>query len=181
MCAIAEGIAALGWVTVSPTPAPYINGMTEASQFYINKVLIAYKNKDQSHVDWAKTWIEFLNQLQKYVRKNHTTGLVWNTKGDVINPGLAPPPPPPPAGFFDEAQPETKSSDSRAALFASLNQVTDITKGLRKVDSNQMTHKNPSLRLQLRRDRNNASSNIARLSPCVIETLNYCCDGLCLL
>lgn len=146
MCAIAEGIAALGWVTVSPTPAPYINGMTEASQFYINKVLIAYKNKDQSHVDWAKTWIEFLNQLQKYVRKNHTTGLVWNTKGDVINPGLAPPPPPPPAGFFDEAQPETKSSDSRAALFASLNQGTDITKGLRKVDSNQMTHKNPSLR-----------------------------------
>ena len=32
------------------------------------------------------------------------------------------------------------------AVFAELNQGSDITKGLRKVDKSEMTHKNPSLR-----------------------------------
>lgn len=150
LCAIAEGIAALGWVTVAPTPAPYIKEMSDASQFYTNKVLVGYKDKDSTHTDWAKTWIEFLASLQKFVRKNHTTGLVWNSQGASIASTAAPappPPPPPPAGFFDEPQTEAKSgSDTRAALFASINQGTDITRGLKKVDSTQMTHKNPTLR-----------------------------------
>ena len=32
------------------------------------------------------------------------------------------------------------------AVFAELNQGSDITKGLRKVDKSEMTHKNPELR-----------------------------------
>lgn len=152
LSSIAEGIPALGWVSITPTPAPYIKEMTDSAQFYTNKVLMAYKDKNPKIVDWAKTWIEFLTELQRYVRKNHTTGLVWNSKGNAINgtsgPSL-PPPPPPPAGFFDDAKngPSDKSKDdSRAALFASINQGTDITRNLKKVTADQQTHKNAALR-----------------------------------
>lgn len=129
--------------------------MHDAAQFYTNKVLVANKDKDPSQVEWAKSWVQFLSDLQIYVRKNHTTGLVWNAKGNAVapNPAGAPPPPPPPAaGFFDEVTSSPgnnssgSSSDSRAALFASLQRGTDITKALKKVSSDQMTHKNPSLR-----------------------------------
>ncbi|KAH9405248.1 F-actin-capping protein subunit alpha [Tyrophagus putrescentiae] len=117
-------------------------------------VLVAFKEKDPVQAEWAKAWIQFLTSLQIYVRKNHTTGLVWNAKGaPVVSSGGAvgapPPPPPPAAGFFDDVSSTTsdsKNGDSRAALFASLNQGTDITKALKKVSSTQMTHKNPSLR-----------------------------------
>ena len=34
------------------------------------------------------------------------------------------------------------------AVFDSLNRGADVTKGLKKVDASQMTHKNPSLRTQ---------------------------------
>ncbi|KAI2801793.1 F-actin-capping protein subunit alpha [Blomia tropicalis] len=153
LSAIAEGIGALGWVTIAPTPGPYVKEMLDSSQFYTNKVLVAFKDKDAKHVDWAKSWIQFLSNLQIYVRKNHTTGLVWNAKGDVISGsagGVLPPPPPPPAGFFDETASNNtaKSSapDTHAALFASINQGTDITRSLKKVNTDQMTHKNPSLR-----------------------------------
>ncbi|XP_022235607.1 adenylyl cyclase-associated protein 1-like [Limulus polyphemus] len=37
---------------------------------------------------------------------------------------------------------------SRAALFKEINQGENITKGLRKVTSDQQTHKNPNLRIQ---------------------------------
>jgi hypothetical protein len=47
------------------------------------------------------------------------------------------------------AEPATKSEPAltgTAAVFAQLNQGADVTKGLRKVDKSEMTHKNPSLR-----------------------------------
>lgn len=154
LSAVAEGIAALGWVAVSPTPAPYIKEMSDSAQFYTNKVLIAYKDKDASHCEWAKAWIAFLGELQTFVRKHHTTGLVWNARGETIEAGIRGPPPPPPPGFFDNntnggssmIADGQKGDDSRAALFQALNKGTDITKGLKKVSSDQMTHKNPELR-----------------------------------
>ena len=128
--------------------------MLDSAQFYTNKVLVTFKGKNPLSVEWAKSWIQFLSDLQIYVRKNHTTGLVWNAKGEVITSttgSVPPPPPPPPAtGFFDNASSSSgdnsSAQDSRAALFASINQGTDITRGLKKVNSDQMTHKNVSLR-----------------------------------
>lgn len=156
LSAVAEGIAALGWVAVSPTPAPYIKEMSDSAQFYTNKVLIAYKEKNPTHCEWAKSWIAFLGELQTYVRKHHTTGLVWNARGETIEAGIRAPPPPPPPGFFDTNANTNgstlmfgdgqKSEDSRSALLEALNKGTDITKGLKKVSTDQMTHKNPNLR-----------------------------------
>ena len=158
LSAVSESISALGWVTVSPTPGPFVKEMKDSAQFYTNKVLVAFKGKDERHVDWSKAWLQFLSQLQAYIKQLHTTGLSWNVRGidasaipsngSVPPPpprtsGPLPPPPPPPAGFFSDA---SDADDTRQKLMQDLNRGTDITSGLRKVTSEQMTHKNPALR-----------------------------------
>ena len=42
--------------------------------------------------------------------------------------------------------PAAAPAGGAAAVFAELNRGEDVTKGLRKVDKSEMTHKNPALR-----------------------------------
>ncbi|XP_074600510.1 adenylyl cyclase-associated protein 1 [Brevipalpus obovatus] len=167
LSAISESIGSLGWIAVKPTPAPYVKEMTDAGIFYTNKVLVAYKEKDKTHVEWAKNWIAFLNEMQKYIRQHHTTGLAWNPRGNPVSRGSLAnragaggppaPPPPPPASFFDDISANGADrgggggggdDDTRSALLKALNKGTEITKGLKKIDPSMQTHKNPSLRSQ---------------------------------
>ncbi|XP_043506549.1 adenylyl cyclase-associated protein 1 isoform X4 [Frieseomelitta varia] len=143
LSAISESIPALGWVAVSPTPAPYVKEMNDAGQFYTNRVLKEWKEKDKVHAEWCKAWVQTLSDLQQYVRQHHTTGLVWAKTGSAPA-GIPPPPPPcmPPMGDVAPAN----ISDDRSALFAEINQGEAITKNLKKVTSDMQTHKNPSLR-----------------------------------
>lgn len=69
--------------------------------------------------------------------------------------GGPPPPPPPPPGpppVLDinsepvSAPANNTSSSGFDAVFSELNKGESVTKGLRKVDKSEMTHKNPSLR-----------------------------------
>ncbi|XP_073957918.1 adenylyl cyclase-associated protein 1 isoform X2 [Choristoneura fumiferana] len=78
LSAISESIPALGWVAVAPTPAPYVKEMNDAGQFYTNRVLKEWKEKDQKHVEWCRAWVQLLSELQAYVKQYHTTGLVWS-------------------------------------------------------------------------------------------------------
>ena len=105
------------------------------------RVLKDWKEKDANHVAWVKAWIATLTELQGYVKKNHTTGLVWNPQGGVAaaparGPGGPPPPPgPPPPGPPPPMPASTGPSKeaTRGALMSELNKGADITKGLRKV------------------------------------------------
>lgn len=164
LSAISESIPALGWVTVSPAPAPYVKEMNDAGQFYTNRVLKDSKDsrasKDwkataQCHVDWTKAWVSALVNLHAMVKQYHTTGLVWNPKGgdakavtvSATNGGPAappPPPPPPPPEISDDVS--AGSSDQRSGLLAELNKGEDVTRGLKKVTADMQTHKNPGLR-----------------------------------
>lgn len=45
LSAISESIGALGWITISPAPCPYIKEMSDAGQFYTNRVLKDAKEK----------------------------------------------------------------------------------------------------------------------------------------
>ena len=54
----------LGWVAVSPAPAPFVKEMNDAGQFYTNRVLKDWKDKSKVHVDWVKAWIQTLADLQ---------------------------------------------------------------------------------------------------------------------
>ncbi|KAG8733396.1 hypothetical protein FRC11_006587 [Ceratobasidium sp. 423] len=161
---LSEGIPAVGWVTVSPKPAPYVGEMRDSATFYANRVLKDFKDKDQKHVEWARSFLALLDELKKYVLDYHTTGLAWNPKGgDAAQFKSAsaapaaggapppPPPPPPPAAVPPPPPPAAApaavpAAPDTAAVFAQINQGADITKGLRKVDKEEMTHKNPALR-----------------------------------
>ncbi|XP_055376165.1 adenylyl cyclase-associated protein 1 [Condylostylus longicornis] len=150
LSAISESIPALGWVCVSPTPGPHVKEMNDAGQFYTNRVLKDWKDKDPTHVEWARSWIQTLTELQKYIKQYHTTGLVWSGKGQIAAGGVPPPPPgcppPPPPPVLDMSSMSLGGADDRSALFAEINRGEDITKGLRKVTADMQTHKNPTLR-----------------------------------
>ncbi|XP_026487908.2 adenylyl cyclase-associated protein 1 isoform X2 [Vanessa tameamea] len=145
LSAISESIPALGWVAVSPTPAPYVKEMNDAGQFYTNRVLKEWKEKDKTHVDWCRAWVQLLSDLQAYVKQYHTTGLVWAGK----SAGAPPPPPgglPPPPPALPDVDFANMAADDRSALFAEINKGEAITNTLRKVTSDMQTHKNPQLR-----------------------------------
>lgn len=128
--------------------------MNDAGQFYTNRVLKEWKEKDVTHVNWARSWIQTLTDLQAYIKQYHTTGIVWSgkTKATLNGNSAGAPPPPPPGGLpppppmptFDASA--AASGEERNALFAQINQGEDITKKLKKVTSEMQTHKNPNLR-----------------------------------
>lgn len=88
--------------------------------------------------------------------------------------GGAPPPPPPPPPAPPVAPPPPAAASGAApasggigAVFSELNRGEDVTKGLRKVDKSEMTHKNPALR---------ASSVVPATAPsaaCKSETASH--------
>ncbi|XP_071546634.1 adenylyl cyclase-associated protein 1 isoform X7 [Panulirus ornatus] len=148
LSAVSESITALSWVAVTPAPAPYVKEMGDSAVFYTNKVLKEYREKDKLHVEWVQNWNNVFKELQEYVKKYHTTGLSWNSRGGnamanlkaaPANCGVPPPPPsgnipPPPPMMKLEPKPTGASDDGRAALFESINKGTAITSGLKKVD-----------------------------------------------
>jgi adenylyl cyclase-associated protein len=163
LSAVNEGLPAVFWVSVKPTPAPFVKEAFEASMFYVNRVRKDYKGKAE-HEDWVKAWIEIFNEMQKYVRQVHTTGVVYNSAPGSSPPssssttttpskpaagGPPPPPPPPPANIFADIKKDSAPSgdkDERAALFAEINKGENITSKLKKVTADMQTHKNPNLR-----------------------------------
>uniref|UniRef100_A0A8C8VII7 Cyclase associated actin cytoskeleton regulatory protein 2 n=1 Tax=Pelusios castaneus TaxID=367368 RepID=A0A8C8VII7_9SAUR len=163
LSAVSESIPALGWITVSPKPGPYVKEMNDAATFYTNRVLKDYKNSDLRHVDWVKSYLNIWTELQAYIKEHHTTGLTWSKTGPIASTAsvlstltsgqcLPPPPPPPlppgPPPPFDTESGKDEATTARSALFAQLNQGEAITKGLRHVSDDQKTHKNPNLRAQ---------------------------------
>jgi adenylyl cyclase-associated protein len=167
LACVADGVPALGWILVAPKPTPYIVEMKDAAQFYGNRVLRDFKDKEPIHVQWVKAWIGTLLDLSEYVKEWHTTGLVFNslktssefssclgnglsnaTKGAAPAPPSAPgpPPPPPPPKFDGPATHTAAPAGDMSSVFSQLNVGSSVTSGLRKVDNSQMTHKNPSLR-----------------------------------
>ncbi|KAL1377036.1 hypothetical protein pipiens_020329, partial [Culex pipiens pipiens] len=73
--------------------------MNDAGQFYTNRVLKDWKEKDSKHVEWARAWVQTLTELQAFIKQHHTTGLVWAGKNKATAGGAGAPPPPPPCGL----------------------------------------------------------------------------------
>lgn len=127
-------------------------------------------------MEWVRALYQVFHDLAEYVKEYFPNGIPWNPKGqpvkDVIKsldsgasssstpapqppPGAGGPPPPPPPGpppvlkIKEQSTPEAAPSAAGSglgAVFSELNKGESVTKGLRKVDKSQMTHKNPSLR-----------------------------------
>ncbi|KAM0741912.1 hypothetical protein ACQRIT_002089 [Beauveria bassiana] len=176
LSAVADGIMVLAWVTVSHKPYTHVEEFLGSAQFFGNRVIKEYKDKDSSQVEWIQSFYQIFKQLRDYVKQYFANGIPWNPKGEpaatVVQAldsapspavstlpapsagGPPPPPPPPPPGpapvldiKTDNAAPAASSAPSGlGAVFSDLNKGDSVTKGLRKVDKSQMTHKNPSLR-----------------------------------
>ncbi|MCO5613787.1 hypothetical protein L7F22_068065 [Adiantum nelumboides] len=161
LSAIAEGIPAVGWVTIEPKPGPYVEEMKNAGQFYFNRVIKEFKDTEKVHVEWARSFTAILDAMKAYVMQHHTTGLQWNPRGgdastfsapSAAPASGAPPPPPPPAPPAAPPPPPAAAGGAAAggmdAVFGQINQGEGITGSLKRVDPSQMTHKNPALRGQ---------------------------------
>uniref|UniRef100_A0A671UB66 CAP, adenylate cyclase-associated protein 1 (yeast) n=1 Tax=Sparus aurata TaxID=8175 RepID=A0A671UB66_SPAAU len=139
---VSESVPALGWVAITPKPGPFVKEMQDAGMFYSNRVLKDYKEKDKTHVDWVKAYTSIWTDLQKYIKDHHTTGLAWSKTGPVASgsaaptrapAGGAPPPPPPgppppPMDLGGSSGGGDSGPDTRNALFAAINQGSNITK-----------------------------------------------------
>ncbi|KAI9695941.1 MAG: hypothetical protein M1820_008353 [Bogoriella megaspora] len=172
---VGDGIGAMVWVGIDPKPADFVTEVLASAQYYGNRVLKEYKDKDQAQVDWVQSYYKIWKSLVSFIKANYSGGLTWNRDGidpaqalkntksePTVNgtsapppPGGAgaPPPPPPPLPTFDNVPPyppqpslQKSSQADMGAVFDQLNQGEAVTKGLRKVDKSEMTHKNPSLR-----------------------------------
>jgi len=74
---MSEGITVLAWVCQS-LPAPFISECRGSSEFFSNKILTEFKNKDATQVQWVKSFNEFMKELHLYAKNYHTQGLSWN-------------------------------------------------------------------------------------------------------
>ena len=84
LSAIADGIPAMGWVAVEKTPAGFVADMKDSAQFYGNRVVKEYKDKDAQHVQYIRNFLALLSALHAYIKKEHTTGLLWSAKGQPL-------------------------------------------------------------------------------------------------
>ncbi|KAJ5901997.1 hypothetical protein N7495_002525 [Penicillium taxi] len=110
LSAVAEGIVALGWF-FEGKPAEFVTEIIGGIQYYGNKVLKEYKDKDQTHVEYIQAYYQNFKSLSAYLKKHYPKGLTWNDESGVdaqvalkeiksgapagASTGLPPPPPPP--------------------------------------------------------------------------------------
>lgn len=146
LTAMSEGIPALAWVQVTPKPAPHVDQMGQAAEFSLNRVIKDHKeDADQVHVEWAKNLKALWPALVAFVKKNHTTGLVWNPKGGQASAAAAAAPAAAAPKAAAAAAPKKAAAGGGGIDLGAALAGRDAT-GLKKVDKSQMTHKNPELR-----------------------------------
>ncbi|GKT50232.1 adenylyl cyclase-associated protein [Colletotrichum spaethianum] len=169
LSAVAEGIMVLAWVTVDNRPYKHVEDSLGSAQFFGNRVLKEQKDKDLQQTEWVQAFYQVFRDLTDYVKQHFPNGIPWNPKGQPAQEvakslsasavaasappppppagGLPPPPPPPGPPPVLEIKEETPGGKGGlGAVFSELNKGEAVTKGLRKVDRSEMTHKNPSLR-----------------------------------
>lgn len=78
--AVAESIAALGWVAVEEKATVFVVDSAGAGQFYIDKVKMGAKKTEQAglHREWCASLESCWQELKAYVKQHHTQCLVWN-------------------------------------------------------------------------------------------------------
>lgn len=153
---VSEGVAAFAWVCM-PTPHPFAVQTRAGAEFYSNKLLRQYRDKDETQESWIKNFTGFFKAMEDYIKEFHRAGLSFTGTGEAKPatggaPKAAaggPPPPMPKAPLVnkaDLAKAGGESKPNRGGLFAELNQGGAITSGLKKVTRDMQTHKNKALR-----------------------------------
>lgn len=159
----ADSLAALGWIAYSgkdcglSMPIAHVEESWQMAEFYNNKVLVGYKNKDPNQVEWAKALKElYVPGLRDYVKSFYPLGLVWSATGKAAGvilsktsvsskpsgPVAPAPPPPPSASQFTSESSQTLTSrpkEGMSAVFQEISSGKEVTSGLRKVTADMKT------------------------------------------
>ncbi|MED6134364.1 F-actin-capping protein subunit alpha [Stylosanthes scabra] len=141
--AAVDSLSALAWIAYTgkecgmSMPIAHVEDSWQMAEFYSNKVLVEYKNKDPNHAEWVKALKElYVPGLRDYVKEFHPLGPVWNPTGKVFAASKAPTaaPPPPRASLSSETS-KASSSKPTVGMSAVFQQISsgDITSGLKKV------------------------------------------------
>ncbi|KAI7733459.1 hypothetical protein M8C21_015085, partial [Ambrosia artemisiifolia] len=167
---IAESLTALAWIAYTgkdcgmSMPIGHVEECWQSAEFYCNKVLVEYKNKDTNHVEWAKALKElYIPGLRDYVKSHYPLGPVWSATGVTVSapsksskPGA---PNPPPSSLASSSSSSSSSKQGMAAVFQEISS-KPVTAGLKKV-TNDMKTKNRTDRAGL------VSSNVKEASKSV--------------
>ncbi|KAF9684356.1 hypothetical protein SADUNF_Sadunf04G0109800 [Salix dunnii] len=149
--AAADSFTALAWIAYTgkdcgmSMPIAHVEESWQMAEFYNNKILVEYKSKDPSHVEWAKALKElYLPGLRDYVKSHYPLGPVWSAtaRAKAAAPSAPAPPPPPPASLFSSESSSSSSSkpkEGMAAVFQEISSGKPVTAGLRKVTDNMKT------------------------------------------
>lgn len=150
--AACDSLSALAWIAFTgkdcgmSMPIAHVEESWQMAEFYNNKVLVEYRNKDADHVEWAKALKElYLPGLREYVKSHYPLGPVWNASGKPASaPAKGPPgaPAPPPAPLFSaESSKPSSSSNQKQGMSAVFQQLSSgaVTSGLRKVTDDMKT------------------------------------------
>ncbi|XP_010530841.1 PREDICTED: cyclase-associated protein 1 [Tarenaya hassleriana] len=154
--AAADSLTALAWIAFTgkdcgmSMPIAHIEESWQMAEFYNNKVLVEYRNKDANHVEWAKSLKElYLPGLRDYVKGHYPLGPVWSATGKPVTapakaslPGAPAPPPAPSAPLFSsESSKPSSSSNQKQGMTAVFQQINSagVTSGLRKVTDDMKT------------------------------------------
>ncbi|KAJ8637049.1 hypothetical protein MRB53_011316 [Persea americana] len=148
----AGSLAALFWIAYTGKgcgmnlPIAHVEESWQMAEFYNNKVLVDYRNKDPDHVEWAKALKElYLPGLRDYVKSFYPLGPVWSTTGRTFvsasksaQPKGPPPPttaPPLPAtGSLRSCDAvSSRPKEGMSAVFQEISSGKSVTAGLRKV------------------------------------------------
>ena len=154
--AAVDSLAAVAWIAYAgkdcgmSMPIAHVEESWQMAEFYSNKVLVEYRNKDPNHVEWVNALKElYLPGLRDYVKSFHPLGPVWSQTGKIIAPSKAnasaapAAPPPPPVSLFSSESSQASSSKPKVGMSAVFQEIgtKDVTAGLRKV-TDDMKSKN---------------------------------------
>ncbi|KAI3769777.1 hypothetical protein L6452_00890 [Arctium lappa] len=147
--ASSESLTALAWIAYTgkncgmSMPIAHVEECWQSAEFYSNKVLIEYRNKDPDHVEWVKALKElYVPGLRDYVKSHYPLGPVWSATGATVatssKPGAPAPPGPPPASQGSSTSSSSRPKKGMAAVFQEISS-KPVTAGLRKVTDDMKT------------------------------------------
>ncbi|XVE93220.1 hypothetical protein REPUB_Repub01dG0171600 [Reevesia pubescens] len=151
-----DSLSALAWIAYTgkdcgmSMPIAHVEESWQMAEFYNNKVLVEYRNKDPNHVEWAKSLKElYLPGLRDYVKSHYPLGPVWSASGKKAStapskapsPGAPAPPAPPPASLFSSEPSQRSSSRPKQGMAAVFQEIStgNVTSGLKKVTADMKT------------------------------------------
>ncbi|KAL6546030.1 F-actin-capping protein subunit alpha [Orobanche gracilis] len=150
----ADSLSALAWIAYTGKdsgmnmPIAHVEESWQMAEFYCNKILVEYRNKDANHVEWAKSLKDlYLPGLRDYVKSHYPLGPVWSATGKIAasTPAKAPTswaPPPPSASLSSSGttQPSlSRPKEGMSAVFQEISSGKPVTADLRKVTDDMKT------------------------------------------